>query len=113
MVENEDNEYTTDYSIGRDVIYVAFSWSLAEQAYEKMKTLAEKHAVGFFDASCDEGDILFPDNNGRNMPINSTSKLSSIEQIKRLASPGQEDKSVKRNSLWQGDSSNIGTYIRQ
>jgi len=33
--EDEDNDYVTDYCIGKDVIYAAFSWSLAEQAYEK------------------------------------------------------------------------------
>jgi len=93
--EDEDNDFVTDYSIGKDIIYVAFSWSLAEQAYEKMKSLAEKHKVGFFDASADEGDILFPDSSGKNKPIDRSENLSSIEQIKNSASPGQEDRSVQ------------------
>ncbi len=93
--EDEDNEFVTDYSIGRDVIYAAFSWSLAEQAYKKMKTLAQKHKVGFFDASADEGDILFPADDGNILPIDRLYNLSSIQQIKKSAAPGQEDKSVK------------------
>jgi hypothetical protein len=93
--EDEDNEFVTDYSIGKDVIYAAFSWSLAEQAYEKMKSLAEKHKVGFFDASANEGDILFPGNNGKNQPIDRPGNLSSIQQIKGSASPGQDNKTVQ------------------
>ena len=93
--EDEDNEFVTDYSVGKDVIYAAFSWSLAEQAYEKMKVLAEKYEVGFFDASADNGDILFPDNNGKNQPIDRPDNVSSIQQIKNSATPGQEDKNVQ------------------
>jgi len=93
--EDEDNYFITDYSIGKDVIYAAFSWSLAEQAYEKMKTLAEKHQVGFFDVSANEGDILVPDGNGKNISIDKPGNLSSIQQIKKTAAPGQEDKTVK------------------
>lgn len=57
----DDTPHVSDYSIGRDVIYVAFAWSLAAPAYERMRALAEKHQVGFFDASGDNGDILFPE----------------------------------------------------
>ncbi len=53
--------YMTDYSIGREVIYAAFSWSVAEEAYELMRSLAQKHKVGFFDVSSDDGDIILPD----------------------------------------------------
>ncbi len=53
--------YMTDYSIGREVIYAAFSWSVAEEAYELMCSLAQKHKVGFFDVSSDDGDIILPD----------------------------------------------------
>ena len=60
-----------------------------------MKSLAEKHKVGFFDASAEEGDILFPDNTGKNQPIDRPGNLSSIQQIKRSASPGQQDKTVQ------------------
>jgi hypothetical protein len=93
--EDEDNDFVTDYSVGRDVIYVAFPWSLAEQAYDKMKALAQKHKVGFFDASADQGDILFPDSNGEHQPVDGNGNLSSIEQIKKSAPPGQEGQSVK------------------
>lgn len=66
--DDDDSPYVTDYSIGNDVIYAAFSWSLAEQAYNKVLEFAEKHKVGFFNVSSDEGDILFPDN-GKLEPI--------------------------------------------
>ena len=50
-----------DYSIGHDIIYAAFSWSVAEEAYEQMLSLAKKHDVGFFDVSGENGDIILPD----------------------------------------------------
>ena len=60
--EDEDLERrTTDYSIGREVIYAAFAWSAADQAYPLMRALAKKHGVGFFDVSGRDGDIILPD----------------------------------------------------
>lgn len=53
--------YLTDYSIGREVIYAAFAWSVAQEAYELVRTLAQKHGVGFFDVSGEHGDIMLPD----------------------------------------------------
>ena len=59
--KNEDLEfYLTDYSIGKDMIYAAFAWSLCEEAYDMTRKLALKHQVGFFDVS-GEGDIILPD----------------------------------------------------
>lgn len=61
IANDEDLESRlTDYSIGYNVIYAAFSWSVADEAYEKVRTLAQKYGVGFFDASGD-GDIILPD----------------------------------------------------
>lgn len=60
--EAEDLErHLVDYCIDRNVIYAAFSWSVAEEAYEEMRRLAQKHQVGFFNVSADEGDIILPD----------------------------------------------------
>ena len=43
-VEDDDAEaHLTDYSIGHNVIYAAFAWSVAEEAYEKMKALSLIH----------------------------------------------------------------------
>lgn len=56
--------HITDYSIGREMIYAAFAWSVAEEAYARMKSLAQKHRVGFFDVSSPDGEILLP-NGGR------------------------------------------------
>lgn len=58
ITEDEEN-HLTDYSMGREVIYGAFAWSLAEEANVLTRKLAEKHSVGFFDPQ--EGKIRFPD----------------------------------------------------
>lgn len=54
----ELESYLTDYCIGYDVIYIAFSWDRDEEAYNLMKELCEKYQVGFFDVS-GEGDIFY------------------------------------------------------
>ena len=53
--------YMTDYSIGREVIYAAFAWPVAEEAHDSVMKLAQKHGVGFFDVSAEDGVILLPD----------------------------------------------------
>ncbi|RUO29571.1 hypothetical protein [Aliidiomarina soli] len=58
--EDSDDSRVTDYSIGQNVIYSAFSWSVVEEAYPKVRELAIKHSVGFFDVSADNGEIIFP-----------------------------------------------------
>jgi len=63
--DDEENDFLTDYSIGNDVIYIGFSWSVAEKAYHTVLELAEKHGVGFFDVSSDNGDIFFPLTSGK------------------------------------------------
>ncbi|WP_437372101.1 hypothetical protein [Maribacter litoralis] len=60
---DNDDDTITDHCIGKDVIYSAFAWSVAEKAYPKMLELAKKHKVGFFDAS-GNGSIMFPNENG-------------------------------------------------
>lgn len=61
--EDLESEYVADYTIGKDIVYVSFRWSVAEKAYSTMLELAEKHQVGFYDAS-GSGDILFPNHKG-------------------------------------------------
>ncbi len=58
---NVDDPRVTDHCIGRLVIYSGFAWSCAEEAYTKMRSLAIKHHVGFFDVSAEDGEILYPD----------------------------------------------------
>lgn len=60
--DEELENHLADYSIGKTVIYAAFAWSVAEEAYESMLKLALKHDVGFFDVS-GSGDIILSDNN--------------------------------------------------
>ena len=54
----------SDYSVGKEIIYVAFAWSKAESAYEQCFRLANKHKVGFFDVSDDRSSVFFPDESG-------------------------------------------------
>lgn len=63
LIDEDENleRHVTDYSMGREIIYAAFAWSVAEEAYELMRKLAQKHDVGFFDVSSDNGDIILPD----------------------------------------------------
>ena len=61
-----DDPKVTDHCIGTCVIYSAFAWSVAEDAYPRMRELAIKHSVGFFDVSSSDGEILFPDESGSN-----------------------------------------------
>lgn len=61
LAEDESLEsHLVDYCIGRDVIYAAFAWSVAEEAYELMRRLAQKHNVGFYGVSEDD-NIILPD----------------------------------------------------
>ena len=55
---NIDDPKVTDYSIGSVVIYAAFAWSQAEQAYAQFRRLAAEHGVGFFDVSGDSEIVL-------------------------------------------------------
>ena len=53
--------YMTDYSISGGMIYACFAWSLADEAYGTVRKAAQKHGVGFFDVSSEDGDIILPD----------------------------------------------------
>lgn len=64
-IDEDLEQHTVDYSIGYDVIYAAFSWSVTEEAYETTRRLAQKHDVGFFDVSGEDGDIILP--GGKNL----------------------------------------------
>ena len=56
-----DDPHVTDYSMAKDVVCYCFAWSLADEAYSKMKISTAMHAVGFFNVSADPGEIVFPD----------------------------------------------------
>lgn len=79
--DDYDNDNVSDYSIGKDVIYVAFAWSVAEQAYKTMIDLAEKVGVGFFDVSSDNGGIYFPVD-GKLVPIDNPSNNNKSTKTK-------------------------------
>ncbi len=58
--DNDDHPGLTSYSIGRYVIYSGFSWGMVEEAYSKVRELATKYSVGFFDVSSGDPEIIFP-----------------------------------------------------
>lgn len=45
--DDDDNSNLSGYCVYKDVIYVAFACSVAEQTYMTILELAEKHAVVF------------------------------------------------------------------
>ena len=48
IANDEDLESRlTDYSIGYNVIYAAFSWSVADEAYEKVRTLNKQYKTDY------------------------------------------------------------------
>ncbi|WP_337658721.1 hypothetical protein [Sphingorhabdus sp. Alg231-15] len=77
------NAKLSDYSIGKDVIYAAFAWSEAEEAYPLVRQLAVKHKVGFYDVSGDEGDgeIYFPSDQLRDPSGGAWRQISSEFQV--------------------------------
>ena len=61
----EDDASQTDYSVGRTLVYAAFPWPKAESAYDTVFALAEKHGLGFFDASSEQGAVWLPGSGGK------------------------------------------------
>ena len=59
-----DNPKLAEYNFGRSIIYVAFAWSEAENAREAVFQLAQKHKVGFFDVSAENGQVWLVDDKG-------------------------------------------------
>lgn len=59
---DEENDFPrgSDYSFGEHIIYVAFAWSAADEAYKTMRKLAQKHGVGFFNPSSGDTEIWRP-----------------------------------------------------
>jgi hypothetical protein len=60
-----DDDSQTDYSVGKYLIYAAFSWSKVDAAYEATFRLAGKHRVGFFDVSSEKSSVWLPNAAGQ------------------------------------------------
>lgn len=56
-----DDPKVTDYSIGRDALYIGFAWSEAANAFPAVFELAKKHRLGFFDVSSNDGSVWIPE----------------------------------------------------
>lgn len=57
----DEFERAAQYSIENGMIYINFSWSDTEAAYEATYRLAAKHGVGFFDVSSEDGKVWLPE----------------------------------------------------
>ena len=71
--EGDDDELEdklTDYCIGRSLIYSAFAWSEVEGAYSKVVEYAQKHKLGFFNASAEEVEVWVPSEQGDYTKLN-------------------------------------------
>jgi hypothetical protein len=80
----EENLMTADYSVGREVIYVAFAWSKAQQAYDLVRSLAAQAGVGFFDVSSSQGEVWLPDGSGT-LHLHHRDENAGRQQAKREA----------------------------
>ncbi len=60
----EDHPQPADYSIGKNIIYAAFSWSSADAAHERVFALARKYKLGFFDITAQTGGVWLPTKDG-------------------------------------------------
>ncbi|MEM7666620.1 MAG: hypothetical protein AAF250_12250 [Pseudomonadota bacterium] len=60
--DDDVGEKTSDYSIGKSVVYVGFPWTAADQAYDEFRRLAVEFRVGFYEVSADPGseELFFP-----------------------------------------------------
>ena len=56
----EDEATAADYSIGTQMIYIAFAWSKAELAYQTTLDLTAKHGLGFFNISSQDEEVWLP-----------------------------------------------------
>lgn len=58
-----------EYSFGRVMIHVAFSFKQQQAALTLAKALAAKHGLGLFEASSDDGLIWIPDGQKKLKPM--------------------------------------------
>jgi hypothetical protein len=92
-----DESASADYSMGREVVYVAFAWSRAQQAYGVVRELAAKHAVGFFDVSGKDEQVWLPSKGGMVLAHSRQSQEASLilEVEDRAAIPNPTDEQIR------------------
>jgi len=89
--EDYDNPKLSDYSVGRVMIYAAFPWSQAGAAYETVFKIAQKHCVGFFDVSADDGEVWLPTADGGYRCVHGTSKPGTPRYIVAVGKLRRDD----------------------
>ena len=77
---DEDHPILADYCIGKNIIYVSFSWSSADAALNRVYLLAKKHRLGFFDVSAESGGVWLPTKNGGYEMVLSADDLDTAEE---------------------------------
>ncbi|HTF71722.1 MAG TPA: hypothetical protein VK638_54555 [Edaphobacter sp.] len=83
----EDEASATDYSIGQQIIYAAFAWSKAANAYDTVFNLSAKHGVGFFDVSSSEEEVWLPESSSRLFLAHQKKPASLKDKLWRLFTP--------------------------
>jgi hypothetical protein len=83
----DDEGTASDYSIGRQFIYIGFAWSKAEAAYQAVVSLAAKHQLGFFDVSSSEEEVWLPGKSSLTL-AHKKNPPTLLGRIKRLLSIG-------------------------
>jgi hypothetical protein len=59
----EDKSLLADYSIGRNIVFVAVQPSQAKAALQLARALAAQHCVGLYEASASPAAVRLPDGN--------------------------------------------------
>jgi len=59
----EDKSLLADYSIGRNIVFVAVQPAQAGAALEAARELAARHCVGLYEASASPAAVRLPDGN--------------------------------------------------
>jgi hypothetical protein len=79
----QDEATAADYSIGKEIIYAAFAWSKAAEAYAAVFSLAKAHGVGFFNVSS-EGEAVWLPDGGDLVLAHQKEKPSLLHRMRRL-----------------------------
>ena len=80
--EEEEDPNTIDYTIEANLIYCSFSCKVGDEVDKAMRSLAEKHQVGFFNCMSPDGGIFFPENG----------------QLKEIGHP---DENTRKKAWWR------------
>lgn len=79
-LQNDDG-VLADYTIGRQFVYVGFTWSKAVAAAGEAERLAKLHGLGFFNVSSNGEEVWLPING--TLELAHQKKSSFLERLRR------------------------------